>query len=150
METLLSDSQKLDYEVDEEKYPPFIQKINELKDGTIKGTQVKNPAYEEQLKIQRAQPKLGDACRDLIEYIVRLGRSEKVHLICATQNPTVQNISSSIKANCPTRICLRVASETNSRVILDTNGGEKLLGNGDMLLMSPKENGLIRLQGYFN
>lgn len=149
METLLSDSQKLDYQVDEEKYPPFIQKINELKDGTIKGIQVKNPAYEEQLKIQRAQPKLGDACRELIEYIVRLGRSEKVHLICATQNPTVQNISSSIKANCPTRICLRVASEVNSRVILDTNGGEKLLGNGDMLLMSPKENGLTRLQGYF-
>jgi len=150
METLLADNHKIDYEIDLERYPQFLTKTNITAKGSVSMKQVKNPAYEEQLKIQKSQPKLGDACRDLIEYIVRLGRSEKVHLICATQNPTVSNISSTIKANCPTRICLRVSSQVNSQVILDTQGGEKLLGNGDILLMSPKENGLIRLQGYFN
>ncbi|MFM6255764.1 MAG: hypothetical protein ACKPEQ_42645, partial [Dolichospermum sp.] len=85
METLLADSHKIDYEIDLEKYPPFITKTNILANGGMSMKQIKNPAYEEQLKIQRNQPKLGDACRDLIEYIVRLGRSEKIHLICATQ-----------------------------------------------------------------
>ena len=149
METLLADTSKVIYEIDEVAYPPLITKYNETASGAITSKQVKNPEYLQQLKIQANQPKLGDACRELIEYIVRLGRSEKVHLICATQNPTVKNISSSIKANCPTRICLRVATSTNSQVIIDTAGGEKLLGNGDMLLMSPKENGFIRLQSYY-
>lgn len=149
METLLADSSKLPYEIDPERYPKLLHTVNINAKGGMSTKSVKNPEYEQQLTIQRSQPKLGEACRDLIEYIVRLGRSEKVHLICATQNPTVSNVSSTIKANCPTRICLRVSSEVNSRVILDTNGGEKLLGTGDMLLMSPKENGLIRLQSYF-
>jgi hypothetical protein len=149
METLLADNRKIDYEIDLEKYPPYLTLEGISAKGKFTSKQVKNPAYEEQLKIQKNQPKLGEICRELIEYIVRLGRSEKVHLICATQNPTVKNISSSIKANCPTRISLRVASTINSQVILDNAGGEKLLGNGDMLLMSPFESNLIRLQGYY-
>jgi hypothetical protein len=145
MELAMSDNTKLYYEITE---LPFIDKMEQLANGKVKIKQVKNPKYAIQLAKQKAQPTYGQAITDLVEFIVRVGRSEKIHFVGATQNPTVNNLSSSIKANCPTRICLRVASEVNSRVILDQSGGEKLLGNGDMLLMSPTENGLIRLQGY--
>lgn len=149
METLLADTQKVPYPIDLAKYPVFITKYKTLANGGFTSKEIKNPAYLEELRTQRFQPKLGEACAGLIEYIVRLGRSEKIHLICATQNPTVKNVSSTIKANCPTRICLRVSTQVNSQVILDEPGGEKLLGNGDMLLMSPKETGLTRLQSYY-
>lgn len=149
METLLADTQKVEYKIDLEKYPIFITKYRTSANGSVSSKEIKNPAYLQERTTQRFQPKIGEACGALIEYIVRLGRSEKIHLIGATQNPTVKNISSTIKANCPTRICLRVSSQVNSQVILDEPGGEKLLGNGDMLLMSPKETGLIRLQSYF-
>jgi len=148
METLLSENQKLDYEIDEKRYPKFLTVYNQTTKG-ITTKQVKNPEYLEQIKIQKSQPKIGEACKEIIEYITRIGRSEKVHLILATQNPTVKNVSSSIKANCPTRICLRVATQINSKVILDEEGGEKLLGNGDMLVRSPFSNDLTRIQSYF-
>lgn len=148
METLLSQNEQREYEIDTDKYPMFITSERELASGKMSSKQIKNPAYEEELRKRRKQPKVGDACRSAIEFITRMGRSEKVHMICATQNPTVKNVSSSIKANCSTRICLRVASNINSRVILDADGGESLLGKGDMLVLDPRVQGLQRLQGY--
>jgi energy-coupling factor transporter ATP-binding protein EcfA2 len=84
--------------------------------------------------------------------IVRLAqkaRAAGIHLIIATQRPAVKVVTGSMKVNLPTRISFRVPTKTDSQVILDTTGAEQLLGNGDLLLMSPSERDLIRLQGYF-
>jgi hypothetical protein len=66
----------------------------------------------------------------------------------ATQHPTREIISSQIKANCPTRIALRVTTAINSMVILDTKGAEDLNGYGHMLVSSPYEKGLVEMQGF--
>lgn len=83
----------------------------------------------------------------LIENIAAKGRAAGVHLIVATQNPTVKVITGRIKANIPSRIAFTTASITDSRVILDYGGAEKLTGAGDGLYKSPTEIGLIRFQG---
>lgn len=85
---------------------------------------------------------------DLIARIAQKGRAAGVHLIMATQRPSVNVITGTIKANFPTRIALQTATSTDSLVILDDEGAESLLGKGDMLVMSPGLRGLTRLQGY--
>lgn len=82
----------------------------------------------------------------LIENIAAKGRAAGVHLIVATQNPTVKVITGRIKANLPSRIAFTTASITDSRVILDYGGAEKLTGAGDGLYKSPKETALMRFQ----
>jgi len=72
-----------------------------------------------------------------------------VHLVLATQRPSTNVITGLIKANMPTRIAFMVASKIDSRVILDTNGAEKLLGSGDMLYMPPHTSLVYRAQGTF-
>ena len=145
LEVLLNNTIKKHYEITAE---PIMQVWNMNAKGSITSKKLKNPEYAKQLTIQKAQPKYGELCRSLIQFITSIGRSEKVHLVLATQNPTVKNLDSSIKANCPTRVCFRVATQVNSQVILDTVGGEKLLGKGDMLVITPQESSPIRLQGY--
>lgn len=81
-----------------------------------------------------------------IEELARLGRPCGVHLLLATQRPDRQSISGQLKANCPTRICFRVQSNTDSRIILDQSGGEKLAGRGDGLLLDSAGN-FQRFQG---
>src|SRR5205807_5650978 len=89
----------------------------------------------------------GKQAEDAVVRIGQLGRAAGVHLILATQQPTVKVVTGLIKANIQTRVAFKVASQSDSRVILDENGAEELFGKGDALLRFPEEPGLIRFQG---
>jgi DNA segregation ATPase FtsK/SpoIIIE, S-DNA-T family len=92
------------------------------------------------------------ASKDVETAVARLAqkaRAAGIHLILATQRPSTDVITGLIKANFPTRIALRVTSKTDSRVILDSNGAENLLGNGDMLFVPPGSSHIQRVHGAY-
>lgn len=92
------------------------------------------------------------AAEDIERQICRLAqmaRATGIHLVLATQRPSVDVITGLIKANFPSRIAFAVTTQIDSRVILDTPGAEKLLGRGDMLFMAPESSKLARIQGCF-
>jgi S-DNA-T family DNA segregation ATPase FtsK/SpoIIIE len=81
--------------------------------------------------------------------VAQMGRATGIHLVVATQRPSVDVVTGLIKANFPARISFAVTSQIDSRVILDQGGAEHLLGRGDMLFMSPQQAAPVRLQGCF-
>lgn len=92
------------------------------------------------------------AGKDVEQHIIRLAQKSRavgIHLILATQKPTVDVITGLIKSNLPARISFQVASRTDSRVVLDEMGADKLLGNGDMLFLWPGTSTLLRGQGTY-
>jgi DNA segregation ATPase FtsK/SpoIIIE, S-DNA-T family len=82
-----------------------------------------------------------------IARLAQMARAVGIHLLLATQRPSVDVITGLIKANLPSRISFRVSSKTDSRTILDANGAEQLLGRGDMLFLPPASSRVIRLHG---
>ncbi len=92
------------------------------------------------------------AAKEIEAYIVRLAQKSRaigIHIVLATQRPQVTVVTGLIKSNMPTRIGFRVAAKMDSRIILDQNGAETLLGEGDMLFLKPGTSDLVRAQGTF-
>jgi S-DNA-T family DNA segregation ATPase FtsK/SpoIIIE len=90
--------------------------------------------------------------KEVEQHIIRLAQKSRaigIHLVLATQKPTVDVITGLIKSNLPARIAFQVASRTDSRVVLDEMGADKLLGNGDMLFLWPGTSTLLRGQGTY-
>jgi S-DNA-T family DNA segregation ATPase FtsK/SpoIIIE len=90
--------------------------------------------------------------KDVEQYIIRLAQKSRavgIHLVLATQKPTVDVITGLIKSNLPARISFQVASKMDSRVVLDECGAERLLGSGDMLYLAPATSHLTRAQGTY-
>lgn len=92
------------------------------------------------------------SAKEVEAHIIRLAQKSRavgIHLVLATQKPTVDVITGLIKSNLPARIAFQVASRTDSRVVLDEMGADKLLGNGDMLFLYPGTSKITRAQGTF-
>ena len=92
------------------------------------------------------------AAKEIEAYIVRLAQKSRavgIHIVLATQRPQATVVTGLIKSNMPTRIGFRVAAKMDSRIILDQNGAETLLGEGDMLFLKPGTSDLVRAQGTF-
>src|SRR3990172_399154 len=92
------------------------------------------------------------AAKEVEGHIIRLAQKSRavgIHLVLATQKPTVDVITGLIKSNLPARIAFQVASRTDSRAVLDEMGADKLLGNGDLLFLWPGTSTLLRGQGTY-
>ncbi|GAA9600350.1 DNA translocase FtsK [Helicobacter pylori] len=111
-----------------EAFPYLVVVIDELADLMMTG------GKEAELPIAR---------------IAQMGRASGLHLIVATQRPSVDVVTGLIKTNLPSRVSFRVGTKIDSKVILDTDGAQSLLGRGDMLFTPPGSNGLVRLHAPF-
>jgi len=92
---------------------------------------------------------VGKKVEEVIARLAQKARASGIHMLLATQRPSVDVITGLIKANVPTRIAFQVSAKVDSRTILDTNGAENLLGNGDMLFLPPGTSKIQRIHGAF-
>ncbi|HEX2459982.1 MAG TPA: DNA translocase FtsK, partial [Vicinamibacterales bacterium] len=121
-----------------------------LEEGAVKEADAPRPLPFIVVVIDELADLMMVASNEVEESIARLAqmaRAVGIHLILATQRPSVDVITGLIKANLPSRISFRVSSKTDSRTILDGNGAEQLLGKGDMLFLPPASSRCIRLHG---
>src|SRR5262249_10365421 len=139
-----------------------IASYNELSPGEIL-RRVQPADDEERAHIPERMPyivifvdEMGDLMmqmkREVEGHIIRLAQKSRaagIHLVVATQKPTVDVITGLIKSNLPARICFQVSSRSDSRVVLDEMGADKLLGKGDMLFLQPGTSTLIRAQATY-
>ncbi len=139
------------------------RRYEDLSDARVRDIIAYNEKMKQTNNMKYAMPyiiilidELGDlmmvAGKEIETSIIRLSQKARavgIHLILATQRPSVDVITALIKANCPARIALQVAQKTDSRTILDANGAEQLLGEGDALFKHPTKNNLIRIQTPF-
>lgn len=93
--------------------------------------------------------KQSNLVEEKVQTLVQLGRAAGIHLILCTQRPSVNVITGTIKNNIPCRMTFRLSSFADSKTVIDGSGAEKLLNNGDMLLLTPDFTGLRRIQGAF-
>jgi S-DNA-T family DNA segregation ATPase FtsK/SpoIIIE len=91
----------------------------------------------------------GKAVEDLVVRITQMARAAGIHMIVATQRPSVDVITGLIKVNFPSRVAFKVTAKVDSRTILDTTGADKLLGRGDMLFLDAAESVLKRVHGAY-
>jgi len=137
--------------------------FNKLDRSTILDRMGISELHEEAQSVPQKMPYIviiADEMADLImtsgkevqDHIIRLAQKSRavgIHLVLATQKPTIDVITGLIKSNLPARISFQVASKTDSRVVLDENGAERLLGCGDMLYLAPGTSNLSRAQGTY-
>jgi S-DNA-T family DNA segregation ATPase FtsK/SpoIIIE len=148
--------QKLDYVIDimEMRYRDFARKnardIAGYNEKAAKGGFLKKPyivvIIDELADLMITAP---SEIEEKITRLAQMSRAVGIHLVLATQRPSVDVITGLIKANFPCRIAFQVASKTDSRTILDMNGAESLLGRGDMLFLPPGKGEPLRLHGAF-
>lgn len=138
-------------------YQPAKEKFEKNKTGVAEEDEALRQALPEPLPyiviiideladLMQAYPKELEAC---IVRLAQMSRAVGIHLILTTQRPSVNVITGTIKANVPTRLAFQVASQIDSRTILDMAGAEKLLGQGDMLFLSAEQSKPTRLQSAF-
>ena len=135
-----------------EQYNRNIRAMQEENQGPVmddKGTEIKTLPFIVVLIDELADLMMvaGNEVEESICRLAQMARAVGIHLILATQRPSVDVITGLIKANLPARISFRVSSKTDSRTILDSNGAEQLLGKGDMLYLPPASSRHIRLHG---
>lgn len=139
----------------EERYERMaVAGVRNIQDYNERMTQ--HPEYEKMAFIVVVIDELADLMmtsgrevEDLITRIAQMARAAGIHLIVATQRPSVDVITGLIKVNFPSRISFRVTSKIDSRTILDANGADKLLGRGDMLFMGSSDAQLRRIHGAY-
>jgi S-DNA-T family DNA segregation ATPase FtsK/SpoIIIE len=135
-----------------EQYNRNVRAMQEENEGPVmddKGNEIKPLPFIVVLIDELADLMMiaGNEVEESICRLAQMARAVGIHLILATQRPSVDVITGLIKANLPARISFRVSSKTDSRTILDSNGAEQLLGKGDMLYLPPASSRHIRLHG---